>query len=256
MKHVAMERAAIKHAAIKRAAIKCSVVVLAGALAACQPASDPKAEAAAQAAAQEQAADEMAKAFEAEYGKQNWELARAHGDVLAAKYPNSAAFGRIETRYNEVREKAAQAREQRRTAALWTYQTQPVEKGEQVSASIYAKDPVDTDGSGPRPVQLIFRDRPDWGRSSYLVLEKGDFDCYGGCKVKLKIDDAAPKPVDASRPKTDEAIAMFIEDEKMLWKTVKAAKVIAIEFPVKAGGTRTAVFEVGGLDASKMPKWN
>ena len=115
---------------------------------------------------------------------------------------------------------------------------------------------VDTDGSGPRPVQLIFRQRPDWGRSSYLVLEKGDFDCYGGCKVKLKVDDAEPRRVDASRPKTDEAIAMFIEDEKMLWKTVKSAKVIAIEFPVKAGGTRTAVFEVGGLDPSKMPEWN
>ncbi|BDU15273.1 hypothetical protein [Lysobacter auxotrophicus] len=241
---------------MKHAATKWSVIALAAALAACQPAGDPKADAAAQAAAQEQAADEMANAFEAEYGKQNWELARAHGDVLSAKYPASAAFGRIEARYNEVKEKAAQAREQRRTAALWTYQTQALDKGEQVSASIYAKEYVDTDGSGPRPVQLIFRDRPDWGRSSYLVLEKGDFDCYGGCKVKLKVDDAEPRRVDASRPRTDEAIAMFIEDEKMLWKTVKSAKVIAIEFPVKAGGTRTAVFEVGGLDPSKMPKWN
>jgi len=240
---------------MKRAATKWFVLMLAGALAACQPAADPKADAAAQAAAQEQAAEEMATSFETEYGKQNWELARAHGDVLAAKYPASAAFGRIEARYNEVRDKAAQAREERRVAALWTYQTQPLKKGEQVSASIYAKDHVDTDGSGARPVQLIFRDHPDWGRSSYLVLEKGDFDCYGGCKVKLKVDDAAPKPVDASRPKTDQAIAMFIEDEKMLWKTVKGAKVIAIEFPVKAGGTRTAVFEVGGLDPSKLPKW-
>ena len=241
---------------MKNVATKWSILVLAGALAACQPARDPNAEAAAQAAAQEQAAEEMGKAFGAGYGKQNWVLARAHGDVLSAKYPASAAFGRIEVRYNEVRDKAAQAREQRRTAALWTYQSQPVGKGDQVSASIYAKESVDTDGSGPRPVQLIFRDRPDWGRSSYLVLEKGDFDCYGGCKVKLTIDDAAPKPVAASRPKTDEAIAMFIEDEKMLWKAVKSAKVIAIEFPVKAGGTRTAVFEVGGLDPSKMPKWN
>lgn len=241
---------------MKRAATKWFVLMLAGALAACQPAADPKADAAAQAAAQEQAAEEMATSFETEYGKQNWELARAHGDVLAAKYPASAAFGRIEARYNEVRDKAAQAREERRVAALWTYQTQPLKKGEQVSASIYAKDHVDTDGSGARPVQLIFRDHPDWGRSSYLVLEKGDFDCYGGCKVKLKVDDAAPKPVDASRPKTDQAIAMFIEDEKMLWKTVKGAKVIAIEFPVKAGGTRTAVFEVGGLDPSRMAKWN
>ena len=241
---------------MKHSALQVPVLVLAGVLAACQPAQDPKAEAAAQAAAQEQAAEEMAKAFEAEYGRQNWELARAHGDVLMSKYPSSAAAARIEERYNEVKDRATQAREQRRLSVLWTYQTQPVKGGEQLSASIYAKDHVDTDGSGARPVQLIFRDHPDWGRSSYLVLEKGDFDCYGGCKVKLKVDDAEPKPVDASRPKTDEAIAMFIEDEKMLWRTVKGAKVIAIEFPVKAGGTRTAVFEVGGLDANKLPKWN
>ncbi len=231
-------------------------VVVAAVLAACQPAQDPKAEQAAQAAAQEHDAEQMAQAFETAYGQQNWELARAHGDVLQSKYPASASFGRIEERYTETKDKAAQAREQRRTAALWTYQTQAVKGGEQVSASIYAKDYVDTDGSGAKPVQLIFRDHPDWGRSSYLVLQAGDFNCYGGCKVKLKVDDAAPKPVDASRPKTDEAIAMFIEDEKMLWKTAKGAKVIAIEFPVKAGGTRTAVFEVGGLDASKLPKWN
>jgi len=30
---------------------------------------------------------------------------------------------------------------------------------------------------------------------------------------------------------------------------------MAIEFPVKAGGKRTAVFEVGGLDPGKLPKW-
>ncbi|HEY5805700.1 MAG TPA: hypothetical protein VIT90_18645 [Lysobacter sp.] len=226
------------------------------ALAACQPAQDPKVAEAQQADAREQEADAMATAFEAEYAKQNWELARAHGDVLMSKYPGSAAAARIEERHKEVRDKATASREQRRMAGLWTYQTQPVKGGEQLSASIYAKDHVDTDGSGARPVQLIFRDHPDWGRSSYLVLEAGDFDCYGGCKVKLKVDDAAPRPVAASRPETDQAIAMFIEDERALWKTVKAAKTIAIEFPVKAGGTRTAVFEVGGLDPSRLPKWN
>ena len=30
---------------------------------------------------------------------------------------------------------------------------------------------------------------------------------------------------------------------------------LSIEFPVKAGGTRTAVFETGGVDKGKLPKW-
>lgn len=38
-----------------------------------------------------------------------------------------------------------------------------------------------------------------------------------------------------------------------LWKLARQAQAISIEFPVKAGGTRTVVFETGGVDASQMP---
>jgi hypothetical protein len=237
--------------------LRVCIVTIATALAlgACTPAPDPQVAAAAKAAAGEQAADEAARQFDAEYAKGNWELARAHGDVLIAQHPGSQAAARIKPQYEQVKAKAEQAREQRRTAGLWAYQTEAVKGGSQLSAAIYAKDNVDT-GGGAKPVRLIFRDHPDWGRSSYLTLEAGDFDCYGGCKVKVKVDAAAVRPMAASRPKTDEAIAMFIEDERALWRLAKDAKNIAIEFPVKAGGTRTAVFEVAGLDPSKLPKWN
>jgi hypothetical protein len=59
----------------------------------------------------------------------------------------------------------------------------------------------------------------------------------------------------ANRPDTDEAIAMFIDDERALWRMLDGAKMLSVEYPVKAGGTRTAVFEVGGLDRSKLPGW-
>ena len=139
---------------------------------------------------------------------------------------------------------------------LWSYQTEKTPKGDQLSAAIYARSSIDVDGSGPKPVRLIFRDHPEWGRSAYLTLEAGDFDCYRGCKLKVTVDDDKPRTLPGSRPKTDEAIAMFIEDEKTLWRLSKEAEqTVAIEFPVKAGGTRTAVFEVGELDASRLPKW-
>jgi hypothetical protein len=226
------------------------------ALSACQPAQDPQAAAAAQAAANEQAAEEMAKQFEAEFGKQNWGLARAHGDVLMAKYPQSQAAARIKPQYEDAKAKADAEREQRRLAGLWMYQTEAVGGGSQLSAAIYAKDNVDTDGGGAKPVRLIFRDHPEWGDSSYLTLEAGDFDCYGGCRVQVTLDDGKPRSMAASRPDTDEAIAMFIEDEKALWKLVQQAeKTLSIEFPVRAGGTRTAVFEVGELQPAKLPGW-
>jgi len=238
--------------------IRLSILLLATVLAssACTPPEDPQVAIAAQAAVREQAAAKIAEQFDAEFGRHNWDLARAHGDELTTTYPDTAATARIKPQYEEARAKSDAAREQRRTAALWDYASQPVKGGSQLSAAIYSKEAVDTGGGRAHHVRLIFRDHPSWGRSSYLVLENGDFNCYSGCKVKVKIDDAAPKPMAASRPKTDEAIAMFIEDERALWRIARDAKVITIEFPVKAGGTRTATYEVAGLEPSKLPKWN
>ena len=154
-----------------------------------------------------------------------------------------------------VREAAAARREAERLADLWTYSDTPAGKGRQLSTYLYSSEGVDTDGQGPKRVQLVFRDHPSWGRSSYLVLQGGDFNCYSGCNVKVTVDDAAAKPMAGRRPKTDEAIAMFINDEMTLWSMTAGAKRISVEFPVRAGGTRTATFEIAGLDRSKMPGW-
>ncbi len=211
--------------------------------------------AAAQRAQQEQAADALATQFEDAYAQRNWSLARGYGDQLLMEHPQSNAAGRIKERLEDAKTKLAAESEQRRMAGLWAYQTEPVKGGNQLSAAIYSKEPLDSGGKGRHPVRLIFRDHPDWGRSSYLVLQDGDFDCYGGCRVKVGVDGGAARAMAASRPKTDEAIAMFIEDERALWRLALAAKTLSIEFPVKAGGTRTAVFETGGLDEGKMPRW-
>jgi len=218
-------------------------------------------QAAAQAAATEDAAKRGEAAFDDAIAKQNWALAKAQADVLMQNYPQSQAAGRVRAQYDTIKAKAEAGREQARTAGLWTYNRVAVPGkgkagGTQVSAAIYARDDIDVDGSGAKPVQLIFRDHPSWGRSAYLVLQAGDFNCYGGCKLKVKVDDAAVKTMAGSRPKTDEAIAMFIEDERALWRMTRGAKLLSIEFPVKAGGTRTAVFEVAGLDRSQMPGWD
>jgi hypothetical protein len=232
-----------------------AALALSAALAsACGGGQDPAELAAQQAAAREQAAEQAARQFEAAVAEGNWALARAQGDVLLADYPGTAAAERIAGQHAEARAKAAQEAEDYRLASLWSYQQIQVEGGQQRSASIAAKDPVDVDGSGAKPVQLIFREHPSWGRSSYLVLKAGDFDCYGGCRVQVTVD-GEPRRMAASRPRTDDAIAMFIEDERTLWRLVRDAQLLEIEFPVAAGGARTATFEVGGLDAAKMPGW-
>jgi len=223
---------------------------------------DREAEAAAQAAAitaaNEQAGTDAERAFEAAVADGNWALAKAQGDILFARWPTTDAAERVRPKYEEARAKGDAENEARRVAALWAYQSQAVEGGNQLSAAIYAKEPLDVDGSGAKPVRLIFRDHPDWGRSSYLVLPGGDFAkaCYRSCSVTVSIDDQPPKKMAANRPKTDEAIAMFIDDEKALWRMIDGAKRLAVAYPVKAGGTRTAEFEVGGLERGRLPAWN
>lgn len=240
---------------MKTAALAIATVLL---LPACKG-EDPQAAAqaaAAQAALEEQEAEGMARQFDAAVAAQNWHLAKGYGEVLLIDHPTSAAAERIKARLEEVKAKDEAEAQQRRLAALWSYGDEPVGKdGHQLSAAIYSQEPVDTDGSGAHPVRLIFRDHPSWGRSAYLVLEAGDFDCYKGCKLKV-VADGKSVTLPGSRPKTDEAIAMFVDDHKALWRLAKASKQLSIEFPTKAVGKRTAEFEVGGLDAGKLPKWN
>ncbi|MCA0197119.1 MAG: hypothetical protein LCH59_03235 [Proteobacteria bacterium] len=220
-----------------------------------------QAQAAAEVLAKERDAAKLQGEYDAAVTAGNWELARVHGAALLAQYPGTQAAAVVAPALAEVTAKADATREQRRLAALWSYARVAAGKGEQRSAAILSTEPVDTGGAAPATVQLVIRDHPEWKRSAYLVLQGGDFDCYGGCKIKVAFDDAAPKPMSAWRPKTDEAIAMFIEDYRGLWKKLRKAQRLQVEFPVKggpakAGGTRTAVFEVGGLDGSQMPGWD
>jgi hypothetical protein len=136
---------------------------------------EQRAAAAAQAAAQEQKAEELERQYEQARSSNDWEMARIHGSALLSQYPQSQAAGRIEPGLAEVKAKGEAARERRRLEALWDYAQVAADGGVQRSAAIYSKEPVDVDGSGAKPVQLVFRDHPKWERSGYLVLQAGDF---------------------------------------------------------------------------------
>ena len=239
---------------------RCIAVVLAAAfaLAACgDPEAEAQARAQAQAAAAEREASEAEAGFNNAVSDQNWALAKAHGDVLLARWPDTEAAARVREQFDSVKEKSDAIREADRTSRLWTYNVQEVKGGQQRSAQIHSRDPVDTGDTSDR-VQLIFRDHPDWGRSSYLVLAGDDFarPCYRACRVTVTVDDGEPRRMAANRPDTDEAIAMFIDDHRALWRAIEGAKLLTIEFPIEGGDTRTAQFEVGGLDRARLHAWD
>ena len=171
---------------------------------------EQRAAAQAQAVAQEEAAAALAREYDNAVTSQNWDMARVHGSALLSQYPDSQAAAKMKAGYEEVKAKGEAAREQRRLAALWTYAQVSAAGGTQRSAMIYSKDPVDLDGSGAKPVQLVFREHPKWKRSAYLVLQASEFRCAGGCNVKVVADGGAAKSMAAWLPDTDEAIAMFV----------------------------------------------
>ena len=243
------------HSRLALSALICGAVLLAT-TACTDREAQRQAQAAAEAQAREQAATKLQGEYDAAVAANNWELARIHGSALLAQYPGTDAAAAVEPALADVTARADAAREQRRLAALWNYARVAAGKGEQRTAAIFSREPLDTGGSAPATVQLVIRDHPEWKRSAYLVLQASDFRCPGGCKVKVIADGGAAKSMDAWRPDTDEAIAMFITDQKALWKLLRKTREASIEFPVKGGGTRTAVFEVSGLDRARMPGWN
>jgi hypothetical protein len=178
------------------------------------------------------------------------------GLLVATACDDSARRAAQAAAEDAAKAKAEADAEMKRLRSLWTYHDEPSGNGRERHASIFSTLSVETDGRMPRPVRLVFRDRWGWPRSSYLVLEAGDFDCYRGCTVAVAVDDGKPVPLKAQRPATDEAIAMFITDLDALWQLIKGAKHLSIEFPVKGRGLRTARFEVGGLNRSRMRGWD
>ena len=125
-------------------------------LGACQG-EDPQAAAkaaAAQAAAKEQVAEAMATQFDDAVAAQNWQLAKAHGDILQIEHPGSAAAARIKPALDEIKAKAEAAQQEKRLAALWSYGDEPVKGGSQLSAAIFSQEQVDTDGDGTPDVYV------------------------------------------------------------------------------------------------------
>ena len=226
-----------------------AIVVLA-ALSGCK---DEKADAAALAQQREAAAAPILERYRTAVTGQDWDNARVQADTLRFDYAGTKAEAVVLVDYEDIKAKSDLKREERRTASLWDYQRNPEKTGEQITAAIYSKDKVDTP-DGRSSVLLIFRDHPEWGSSAYVILDRADFDCWKGCKLKVTADEK-DFTIPGQRPDTKEAISMFINDQPKLWKLFKDARVVKIDLPIKGSGMHTATFESGGLDPTRMPNW-
>ena len=224
-------------------------------LAGCGPsASDVAAEKAANAKLEQKAAaDAQARNYVQARDAGQYELAQAYANQLLHDAPDTVAAHEVQATLADTNVHADEARDKRRLSQLWSYDTQFLTGvGENVvhTAAIYAtKDPNDINNDQV-PVRLILRRHPKWGRSVYLVLDHGQFDCPPGCKVPVKFDDQPALQLSASKSDENKQ-AMFIDDEQKIRDVLDKIRVVTIDTSVD-GRPRSISFEVGGFDRAQL----
>ena len=235
-----------------------SLVVLAAVLTACSggtaPAPAPSAQPA-QAALDAKAAQELTL-YDQMRASQSWDLATSLGEEIIKKYPASPAATTVKQTLDEVRAKGVAQRDARRLARLWAYAATPEAGATQYTAAIESKEPLKAAASAKdsERIRLVLRQHPQWGQSVYLLLDNAKFDCSKGCAtLPVRFDDAPAQRMKATIPPTGEP-ALFIDDDKGFIAKMLKAKSVAIDATIKGEGAKTFVFEIGGYDATRLPK--
>jgi ribosomal protein L12E/L44/L45/RPP1/RPP2 len=181
-----------------------------------------------------------------------YELAQAYANQLLHDAPDTVAAREVQATLADTGVRVDEARDKRRLEKLWSYNIELMEGGGDGvvhSAAIYATRDANKDNA---PVRLVLRTHPKWGRSVYLVLDKGEFDCAKGCKVAIKFDDTAPQMFSSTKSDLNKQ-AMFIDDEKTIREKLDNIRVITIDVSI-GGKPRTLSFEVGGFDRVQLER--
>ena len=201
-------------------------------------------------------AAEMLAAFESASKDENWEVAQAHADTLRAAFPGSEFATKLAPTLDAVRDQANQQRDARRLRDLWDYQAVSSGKGWQRTATLYSRTPVVEEGElAIEPdAQLVLRDHPDWGRSSYLLFAQSRFECGPPCRMEISFDGGGAQSFAGKQADSGKGPALFIEDEARFIKGLQEAREVRIQLPKGSGSATSLVFEVSGFAVARYEK--
>jgi len=192
----------------------------------------------------------LMKDFDRAEQDKNWLLALQNADVLMTRFPESAEAKALKLRYDEISVQALAMQEERRLASLWDYQQVAVSKKTQYSAGIYSKPEMFAGQPSDLPpsARMIIRIHPEWGNSIYLVLAQSKFQCGSPCSMQISFDDGEFKKFPGLQADTGTGPALFIENEKVFYKSLQTSKNIKI----KVKGVPNLEYEVASYDAKKL----
>ncbi|WP_413625189.1 hypothetical protein [Luteibacter sp. Lutesp34] len=173
------------------------------------------------------------------------------GHEIVDKYPETPAAAEVKKTLGDLETSYKAASEKARLAALWLYQTSPMQGGTQSTATIQSSRPT-----GEQTVRLILRRHTAWGQSVFLYATTGKgFVCKGDCSLKANFDGKT-KIIKAFRPPTGEPALLFRNDAQFL-KDLAKTKRLTIDVVTVSRGETTLLFETGGFDPEKwapLPK--
>ncbi len=201
-------------------------------------------------------AAELLAQVQAAQAQGNWEGAETLADELRGQYAASSSAETLAPKLAEIRAKAEQSREDRRLRDLWTYQSTPVGKGQQRTATIYSRTPPVGEGEPAiQPdAQLVLRDHPAWGRSAYLLFAQSRFACGSPCAMQISFDGGAAARFAGKQADSGKGPALFIEDEVAFQQRMSKAKLVVIRLPEGSGSLKSLAFEVAGFRAERYDK--
>jgi hypothetical protein len=184
----------------------------------------------------------------------NWVAAQQLGDRLRSKYRDSDAVKTLDKSYDDTAKMADAKREEDRLAALWNYASIPAGNGKQYSAMISSHVELDQNGFplNKPDARLVLRIHPDWGHSSYLLLENAAFVCGKPCTMKISFDGADATEFKGTQADSGQGPALFIDDYKAFYNAMLPAKKVKIVLPKNGDYAPSLVFDVSGYDASRL----
>ncbi|MBS0576281.1 MAG: hypothetical protein JSS45_07655 [Proteobacteria bacterium] len=231
--------------------------VVALALVACGPSAKQVEAQRAQAAQddKEAAANALARNYLQAREAGQYELAQTYGNQLLRDAPDSVAAREVRATIEDTNVKVDEARDRHRLRQLWTYNTEFLEGGGDSNvvhtASILAEKDPNFNGDQV-PVKMVLRRHPKWGRSLYLVVDHGTFDCAGKCQVPVQFDDQPPMSMAAEKSDQNRQ-GLFIDDEEKIRDALDKVRVVTVKTSID-GQPRTLSFEVGGFDRAQLER--
>ncbi len=216
---------------------------------------------AAKAAAENQVAP-LRESFDAARTRGDWSLALNQAQAILSKAPDGAAAQYVNQYMEEIKDKAAADAEKRRLEGLWRYMMQVIEghstpqRTADINNSLEKNDQEQTseeekiDSFEPiSQVRLVLRNDPRWGKSTFLIIDRGNFSCGSPCRFLITFDNGKPQRFEGRTASTGTAPALFINDDQRFVGQLSKAKQMSI---APANGKSTSLlFEIAGFDPKR-----